>query len=211
MKVLIIIVGLIVVGSLLNTNSKSRLDDPTNNVVVPNGPLDSAEKIEADQAARIHKAKEVARTALFSWRVTTSTSPIDDSTNVQMRIISTTNIAGRFGQSGPATMVIMCMENKSTVYFQLNNLFLSDIQSYGNVTYRVDKKQAKTRQMKASTDNGALGLWGGGASIPFIKSLFGYEKLLVQVTPFNESPVMVTFNISGVEKKIEPLRKACNW
>lgn len=157
------------------------------------------------------KSSKVTDVDSHSWIVKSQISPIDDTTNVYPTLWSTNEIQGRFGHPGNAAMVIRCKENTSTVYFKMNDLFLSDIQSYGNVITRLDQDKARTYRMKESTNHEALGLWRGGTAIHFIKRLFDHDKLLVQITPYNESPVMATFNIQNLRTAIEPMRKACNW
>jgi hypothetical protein len=66
---------------------------------------------------------------------------------------------------------------------------------------------AKTKSSDESNDNEALGLWSGGAAIPFIKELFGATTLLVRATPFNESAVTAELPIAGLEEAIKPLRE----
>ena len=162
-------------------------------------------------AEAVKKWQEVIDEGRRSWNVSQHRSPIDDSTNVYLTVWSNNEVQGRFGSPGNAKMVVRCKENTSTVYFQMNDLFLADIQSYGNVVTRIDKEKARTYRMRESSDNKALGLWRGSTAIPFIKSLFGHDELLVQITPYNESPVMATFNISNLRTAIKPMREACHW
>ena len=144
------------------------------------------------------------------WIVSTSTSDLDDTKNVILRMESDTDIRGKYGNPGPMTIFLRCMENTTSIYFIFNDHFMSDHQ-YGRVTYRLDDKKAAKKNMKESTDNKALGLWQGGSAIPFIKRMFGHETILVQATPHSESAVKSTFFIAGLEQEIKPLREACNW
>lgn len=144
------------------------------------------------------------------WSVVSETSKIDDSTNVSVSLESDNTFTGRFGRQLTASTYIVCRENKTQFYFIFGDHFLSDIQSYGDVTYRIDKKPARSEGMTASTDNSALGLWNG-AGVPFIKDLLSAKYLLVQVTPYNESAVTAEFTVAGLERAILPLRKACGW
>lgn len=152
-----------------------------------------------------------AQADMVKWKVRTSTSAIDDTKTVIVDLASDNMIHGRFKSPGPAALNLRCMENTTSASIKFNGLFMADIQGYGQVTYRVDSAKAVTKRFEESTNNEWLGLWNGGASIPFIKSLFGAEKLVVRATPFNENAVEVTFSIQGLEKTIEPLREACNW
>lgn len=88
---------------------------------------------------------------------------------------------------------------------------MSDYGSKGEITNRLDKEDAKSRDFTESNDNEALGLWHGGVAIPFVKELFGHDTLLVRATPYSESAVTMEFDISGTEVAATPLREACNW
>jgi type VI secretion system protein VasI len=87
----------------------------------------------------------------------------------------------------------------------------SENNNYGDVTFRVDDQKARTVGFEESTNKRSLGLWRGGRSIPEIKRLFGGKKLIARMTPYSENPFTATFNITGLEEAIEPLRKACHW
>jgi type VI secretion system protein VasI len=144
------------------------------------------------------------------WVVRSETSPLDDSTNVALRLESNGNIRSRYGAPGPMSLHIQCRENTTMLYIHFNGLFMSDHQ-HGTVTYRLGDKKAQTKRMRESNDHSALGLWNGGTAIPFVKAMFGSDKLLIQATPHSESAVLANFTISGLENEIEPLRKSCGW
>lgn len=145
------------------------------------------------------------------WSVRRTRSEVDDSERVVLTLTSSDSIRGRFQQPGPATMVVRCEENTTSVYLLFNDLFMSDIQGYGQVTVRVDERRAREISMGVSTDNMALGLWRGRTAIPFIRDLFGGERMFVRATPFNETRVEMTFPIAGLEEAVSPLREACGW
>lgn len=44
-----------------------------------------------------------------------------------------------------------------------------------------------------------------------IKDMMGKTEMVVRMTPYSESPFTATFQIAGLEKAIEPLRKECGW
>lgn len=145
------------------------------------------------------------------WRVQTEKSPLDDSTNVFVALTAEDGIKDRFGRPSTITLTFACRENKTSAWFTFKGLYMADIQGYGDVTYRIDSRPARTRGMTESTDNEALGLWNGGGAIPFAKDLFEGESMYVRATPFSESAVSDTFPIAGLENAIQPLREACNW
>jgi type VI secretion system protein VasI len=148
---------------------------------------------------------------LSKWTYQTEVSKIDDSKNVYLSLQSEETIQGRYGEAGFMRLFINCRENKTAVYFTFAQHFMSDNAGGGAITFRIDKRPAKTESFRESTDNEALGLWGGGEAIPFIKSLLGAERLFVRATPYNESPVDGEFVVTGLDDAIKPLRKACGW
>lgn len=146
-----------------------------------------------------------------SWNVRIENSQLDDSKSVFMNVPSDEPLRGRFGSMEYGTLFVRCRENTTSVFVVFGGHFMSDIQGKGRVDYRIDTASPQNVNMTASNDNNALGLWRGNQAIPFIRSLFGSERLLVRATPFSESSVEMTFNITGLEDQIQPLREACNW
>lgn len=145
------------------------------------------------------------------WQVTEDKSQLDDSATVVLTLASDNTIQGQFGTPGPATLLLRCKENTTAVILVLNEQFLSDIQGFGTVDFRIDSGKAAKIRMQSSTDNKALGLWSGGAAIPFATKLLTGKKIVLRATPFNESPQEVTFDLTGLTAAIEPLRTACKW
>jgi len=145
------------------------------------------------------------------WQVRSEISPIDDSTKVFVSLTGNDGIVNRFGQKENMSIYIACRENTTSLYIYFGGNFMSDNQGAGRITYRVDNNTAKKKSFTESNNNEALGLWNGGSSIPFIKSLFGGNRLYVQATPYNENAISDFFSITGLEEAIKPLREACNW
>lgn len=146
-----------------------------------------------------------------AWQVHTVVSPIDDTENVFLSLTGRDGIRSRFGQSGEMTLTIACRENTTALWFHFGGHFMSDHGGAGRITYRIGTASAQTKNFVESTNHESLGLWSGGASIPFIRSLFGAEQLFVQATPYSENAVNDFFDVGGLEVAIEPLRESCNW
>lgn len=145
------------------------------------------------------------------WRTSMSRSPLDDSPTVVLSRPSRNVISNSYGQAGPGMLVIRCRENTTSAYLTFNGHFMADIQGRGRVDYRVDQRPAGHRRMTVSTDNESLGAWSGNQSIPWIREMLDADQLYIRATPFNESPVSLTFDIRGLDEAIAPLRDACNW
>ena len=158
-------------------------------------------------------APEVAKNevSVGKWLVSEDRSSFDDSATVAVSLGSSEDVRGQFGAPGPAKIYLRCMENTTSVYLLVNDLFLSDIQGFGQVQYRIDEQPSAKVRMNSSTDNKALGLWDGGTAIPMIKKLLEGKGIVFRVTPFNESPIEFSFDLSGIANAVAPLRKACSW
>lgn len=148
-----------------------------------------------------------------AWTISTRTSELKDTTDVFMRVESNDSVSCRFGNRDKITLMIRCMENTTAVIFITPGCHMtsSDYNDYGHVEYRIDSRKAKKARMEESTNNRSLGLWSGSRAIPFAKEMFGAQSLIARITPYNENPFTVTFNISGLEEAIKPLRTSCNW
>ena len=145
-----------------------------------------------------------------NWSIWETVSNIDDSVNVVLSTDTLDTSRGRFGSRVRLTLVAACRENSTSVWFNFGGHFMSDHQ-HGTVIYRVDKQDAKRKNFRESNNNEALGLWSGGSAIPFLKQLLGHDWLFIRATPYSESALEGTFDISGLERAIIPLREACNW
>ena len=158
------------------------------------------------------KYKPAVETAeASSWIVTQSTSKMDDSKTVVLHTASKEVVRKNFGGADSADLYIRCSEGVTSLYVILADNFLADTEDYGSVTYRVDNAKPSKREMSASTDNKALGLWSGGTAIPFIKKMLKAKQITMRVTPYNQSPITVTFPVSGLNEALTPIQKACRW
>jgi len=139
------------------------------------------------------------------WRVTESVSKIDDSTTVYVTVNSNGTVRGKFGSKQPS-LWLRCAENKTEVFIDVG-LYLGLNET--SVLTRMDKDKAVTKTWSISTDTKAI--FVRGSDIRFAKELMQHEKLLVQLTPYNDNPVTFEFGIGGLSEAIKPLRKACHW
>jgi type VI secretion system protein VasI len=158
------------------------------------------------------RTPQVKSSSSGSWRVSSETSKLTDQTNVYLSVRSKETPTCKWNKSGPADLMLRCMEGKTSLIISPDcHVTSSEYSSYGDVDFRIDQEKSKTIAMTDSTDNRALGLWSGGKSIPIIRSLIGKNTLLVRFTPYAEGPQLLTFDISGLADAIKPLQEACNW
>ncbi len=145
------------------------------------------------------------------WRVQTEKSKFEDTKDVYLTLVSNDYMPNRFGQTSQAKLNLRCQENTTAFTIWFGGYHMADLQSYGHVDYRLDKGKASVWPMSESTSNQHLGLWSGSSSIPQIKKMLGKEELVIRATPFGENPVELTFDVSGLDEAIKPLREECGW
>ena len=148
------------------------------------------------------------------WIVRNSVSEMTDSKDVFLHLQAEQPVTCRsYSGAERPVLLLRCMENTTAIMVSTDSCHLtsSRYNDYGDIEYRVDDNASKTKGFEASTSNDTLGLWSGGAAIPFIKGLLGSEKVIMRFTPYGQSAVTVTFPTAGIDEAIKPLRDACGW
>lgn len=142
-----------------------------------------------------------AASASGKWQVTEQTNPLDDS---KTSIAFLAADAGRSRLGEPIALVLRCQSGK-TEAFAVWSEYLGDD---ARVTSRVGAAPAETRSWSVSSDNTA-----SFAPKPktFIRSLLAAKRLVLQVTPYDESPITAVFDLTGVQEAVAPLRTNCGW
>lgn len=169
---------------------------------------DAARLVCYDSLAKslgVDKPASQTATGSGQWSVRSETSPIDDSVNVVLSVRSEDSVRSGYDTVRPS-LFIRCSENKTNVFLNWN-LYLGLDST--RMLVRFDSEEASTDTWTISTSNKAV--FVRGSDIDFAKKMMGHEKLLTQITPYGESPVMATFPIAGLSEAIKPLREACSW
>jgi type VI secretion system protein VasI len=135
------------------------------------------------------------------WDVNVEKNPIDDSTTVYL-ILEAEGATSRLGN--PVALVARCKSNKTVLYINWNDYLGSEV----TVVTRVGSSKAVTQSWGISTDKKSS---FHPNPIAFLKKMLTTNKLVAQVTPYNESPVTAIFDTTGLENAIKPLRKTCSW
>jgi type VI secretion system protein VasI len=135
------------------------------------------------------------------WDVSVDVNPIDDSQTVTL-ILDSNSKTSRYRKA--PYMVLRCQSNETDLYIGWNDY----LGSKADILTRVGKNKAKTSRWSLSTDKKAS---FHPEAIPFIKEMLKSNKLIAQVTPYNESPVTAVFDTSGLNNVIKPLRETCGW
>lgn len=136
------------------------------------------------------------------WEVKIDKNPVDDSQTVTLALVAD---EGKSSFQQPVVLLIRCKSNTTELFISWNDYLGNEAE----VLTRVGTAPASTMTWSLSTDSQAT--FYPRSPITFIKSFMGADRLVAQVTPYNESPVTAIFDLKGLTGAIAPLRKTCNW
>jgi type VI secretion system protein VasI len=135
------------------------------------------------------------------WKISVEINPIDDTKSVYLRLISDSG-KSRFGKD--IYLIARCQSKQTELYIVWNSYLGSDVE----VLSRIGNDKAIMQRWALSSDKQAS---FNSQPISFLKGMLTSPKLVVQVTPYNESPITAVFDTSGLESAIKPLRETCKW
>ncbi len=138
---------------------------------------------------------------LPGWKLRTDTSPIDDSKSYYLSRDAEEPIGSGFLSSTP-TLMIRHKEGELQVYITFGKYLGSGTTT---VTARMDSSPAVQNEWGLSTDGKAVFCPTDAAG--FVMQLLEHEKLVIRLTPFGESPVTTTFDLTRLSEAIQPMRQ----
>jgi type VI secretion system protein VasI len=150
--------------------------------------------------------------ASTAWAVDQASSPINDMTNVDLSVSSEHPVPAKFGGALRLKLAIRCREGKTSLAVHFGDHFMTSSKygDWGKVTYRVDRRAAAEALWVHSPDNAELVIQGPPA-IELATSMVSASNFLIRAVPFGEMPLTASFDVSGLENAIAPLRTACAW
>ena len=137
------------------------------------------------------------------WKVSVEKNPVDDSKTVFLALLADEG-KSKFGEA--IALIIRCKSNKTELFINWSDYLGMEST---HVLTRIGNAPAQQRSWSLSSDNTAT--FFPEAPIAFIKSLMSADKLVAQVTPYNENPVTAIFDIRGLSEAIKPLQETCRW
>ena len=136
------------------------------------------------------------------WEYSSSTSPIDDSKGHILRLEANEKTAtGIFGNT--PTLIIRHKEGETEVYINIGSYLGSDEIS---VVHRLDNNPPRTWDWGLSSDSKAI--FYPSNERPFILQMLKAKRLVIRLTPFGESPITSTFNLTGLDEALNPMKPA---
>ena len=156
------------------------------------------------------QALPIEVTGTGKWRVRRDKNPIDDSERVVI-VLTAESGKGRLGR--PVTLVARCQSKKTEVYIDWETYVGDDSRSVYEdwkwVTVRIGSGPAEKQKWGISTskDSTFAPNWAGN----LLKQMSKSDRLIVQLTPYGESPITAIFATAGLSSALEPLANACGW
>lgn len=147
--------------------------------------------------------KPDARQGLGDWSVAEKINPLDD-TAVYFAVLDAQT--GRSRRGDKISMVIRCANNRTEMYINWHDYLGMDSTQ---VTYRVGKNAAVRQEWSLSTDNQSTFFPGSPVSV--LKQMVEETSFVASLVPYNENPVTVEFDITGIEPALQNIRKNCGW
>ncbi len=145
-------------------------------------------------------ASAVSSAEKARWQLQTDISPIDDSKTYFLSKDAEEAIGTGFMRSTP-TLFIRYKERKLDVYITFGTYLGSDTVP---VTLRLGQSPAKQENWGLSTDGRAI--FCPSDDRAFVQELLKNDRLVIRLTPFGESPVTSTFDLTGLSEAIQPMR-----
>lgn len=158
-----------------------------------------------DSLAKKHKLHmpqpvDIKTSDTGKWVVSVDINPVDDSKTVTLFLEAT---SGENKWNEKVYLIARCKSNKTEVYI----IWKDYLGREASVLTRVGSNKAVTERWDLSTDSKAT---FHQKPIAFLKAMEKTDKLVAQITPYNEKPLTAIFDTAGLSNALLPLRETCN-
>jgi Type VI secretion system VasI, EvfG, VC_A0118 len=141
-----------------------------------------------------------------TWTVDEKVNAMDETKKTVLSLRSQDEVEGYIGHHA-AFLIIKCEKGKSEAFVSVGTQIQHE---YGSERYGVrvkfDDSNAVKQHWDASTDGTALFSPSPGE---LVRELEGTKVFLFEFTPFQKTPTIVTFNVSGLSEKLTPISGSC--
>ena len=137
------------------------------------------------------------------WHARIETNPLDDSRTV---ILSVEANRQSSNLEAPIHLLLRCTREKTDVILQWGKRL---DEKGALVSTRIGQSPPQTETWNLSTDEKATFFAGDKAL--FVNGLLDADRFVAQTTPEGNNPMTAIFDISGLDKALEPARKLCGW
>ncbi|EGR3971354.1 type VI secretion system-associated protein TagO [Vibrio cholerae] len=190
---------------LLSTSAlSSELDKEIATCAAVNGELarlDCYDSLAKKHKLHMPQSVDIKTSDTGKWVVSEDINPVDDSKTITLVLEAT---SGKSKWNEKVFFVARCKSNQTDVYISWNDYLGRE----ASVLTRVGSDEAVTTRWSLSTDSKAT---FHRKPIAFLKTMEKADKLVAQITPYNENPLTAIFDTAGLSNALLPLRKTCNW
>ncbi|MEQ2352665.1 type VI secretion system-associated protein TagO [Pseudoalteromonas piscicida] len=163
--------------------------------------LECFDNLAKDKGLDGNQAQPTSIEGKGDWDVEVEVNPIDDTKTVTL-ILKAESGASKW--DGPYVLIARCKSNETDVIIGWNEYLGRE----ADVLTRIGSNEAVTMSWNVSTNSEAT---FHPAPESFLIQMLTSNKLVAQITPYNENPATAIFNTSGLKNAIIPLRETCNW
>ena len=105
--------------------------------------------------------------------------------------------------SNGATLIIRCSEHKTEAFVNTNTVV-----DHESARIRFDNSVPLRQSWSKSTDDKAL---FAPDAVTFARDLTKAQKFLFEFTPFGERERTISFDVSGLDGKLQKISNTCDW
>ena len=144
-----------------------------------------------------------------NWTRLEERSKMDDSKTVTFMASASNEITGWLARETPH-LLIRCKEKSPDVFMVTGMAARPELGLFQEhtVTVRLDDAKARSEHWQAGTDDKAL---FSPHPAQLAKQIATVKRLRLQFTPFNASPQIVDFDVSGFDVHLKELASTCGW
>lgn len=141
-----------------------------------------------------------------AWEVETRTDPMDDSSVLEISTMSQEPLT--CGPQQPLRLALICDSDGTHLRFEHGCYMPGD---YGRVEmdWRLGNQPVGGVRFYVSDPSDWFGYFGEGHHTALM--LMEVDRLALRFTPAGEAEQTVSFDLSGLDEAIAPLREACGW
>jgi type VI secretion system protein VasI len=143
------------------------------------------------------------------WTQTQNTSAMDDSKGVSFYLEAENKIAGWLQRKTPR-LIVRCKEKRTDVYIVTGmaaSVERGDLDGH-SVRVRFDDAPAQRQRWSESTDKEAL---FAPNAVQMARNIAKAKTVRLEFTPFNASPAIAAFDVSGFQQHLGKVSAACGW
>lgn len=166
-------------------------------------------KASEEALAKSDKARGIeSRYTVGKWKVVKGKDPLSDKPEIFLSNSAVSASSCRHSRLAH-NITIRCTKNTTAILLDFGGCIVGSRRQH--IGYRLDDRKAIYKRVSPSGDSKALGFWNGGQSIPVIKEMLQKNKLLIVAETYNQVPLTSTYDLTGLDEAIRPLRKMCSW